>query len=114
MKASIRIIQLPVFTHLVAQMLTEVEYWELQDFLAARPDAGTLLRGCRGLRKLRWAVERDAKGKSGGVRVIYYWRRMDPSTLYFVTMFRKSKQENLTKGQQNVLARLVSEELKDE
>ena len=43
----------------------------LQAQLAKRPDAGNLIRGGGGLRKIRWAAK--GHGKRGGVRLIYYW-----------------------------------------
>lgn len=44
---------------------------EVIDYLAAHPKAGALLQGTGGIRKLRWGS--DGRGKSGGVRVIYYF-----------------------------------------
>lgn len=109
-----RIVQLPIFTKLVSDLLTELEYWELQDFLAAQPEAGKVIKGCSGLRKLRWTLQREGRGKRGGVRVIYFWRQKEPSTLYFVTIYAKSAQDDLTKDQEKILVRLVREELDDE
>lgn len=106
-----RIIQLPIFTELVKGLLSDLEYWELQDTLAARPDAGSLIPGGKGLRKFRWALKRQGRGKSGGVRVIYYWRR-EPGTVYFVTIYSKSRQDDLTKAQLAALARLAERKLK--
>jgi mRNA-degrading endonuclease RelE of RelBE toxin-antitoxin system len=108
---NVRIIQLPIFTQLVGDLLSDLEYWELQDMLAAHPDAGDLIPGGKGLRKLRWSVRRLGRGKRGGVRVIYYWRP-HPGTVYFVTIYAKSRQDDLTRRQLAALAALVERELK--
>jgi len=39
------------------------------------PEAGDIVRGSGGVRKVRWAPE--GKGKSGGVRIMYYWKKSD-------------------------------------
>ena len=43
----------------------------LQQALCTNPKSGSVMRGCGGLRKLRWPDERRGKGKRGGLRVIY-------------------------------------------
>ncbi len=65
------IVETPAFTRLVTATLDDASYARLQGLLTARPDTGTLVVGTRGLRKVRWAI--GGRGKSGGVRVIYYW-----------------------------------------
>jgi len=62
------------------------------------------MQGTGGVRKLRWA--RGGKGKSGGVRVIYYFHS-DRIPLYLLTMFGKGDKENLRKAERNELAELV-------
>jgi mRNA-degrading endonuclease RelE of RelBE toxin-antitoxin system len=106
-----RIVQLPIFTELVKDLLSEVEYWELQDAVAAQPDSGDLIPQGKGLRKLRWRLRGSTRGKSGGVRVIYYWRK-NPQTIYFITIYAKSKKEDLTKAQLKMLAEYVERNLK--
>ena len=56
------------------------------------------------MRKLRWG--RDSRGKSGGVRVIYYFHS-DAMPLYLLTMFAKNERANLSKAERNALAGLV-------
>lgn len=106
-----RIIQLPIFTERVRKLLTDLEYWELQDSLAEHPYSGKLIPNGKGLRKLRWAIAREARGKRGGVRVIYYWVR-NPATIYFVSIYAKNEQENLTPKQLKALAAIAERELK--
>jgi len=74
------------------------------DHLAAHPAAGDLIEGTGGVRKLRWA--RDGRGKSGGVRVIYYFHS-EAMPLYLLTMFAKNERANVSKAERNALAGLV-------
>lgn len=64
-------VETPTFTKRVLQLLDDENYTMLQTHLASRPDAGNVIRGSGGLRKIRWAAK--GHGKRGGVRVIYYW-----------------------------------------
>jgi hypothetical protein len=72
------IVETPVFTKRVLEILTDDEYREHQQFIAQNPDAGDIIPGSHGLRKLRWGI--SGKGKRGGTRLIYYW--LDPGTSY--------------------------------
>jgi len=65
------IIETPIFTKQVLAALSEDEYRHFQSMLLERPDAGKVMPGSGGLRKVRWAAE--GRGKRGGIRVIYYW-----------------------------------------
>jgi mRNA-degrading endonuclease RelE of RelBE toxin-antitoxin system len=62
-----------------------------------------LIPGSGGLRKVRWAV--DGKGKSGGLRVIYYWVTRD-SHIHFLTFYHKSEVADLAKKDIKALASL--------
>lgn len=65
-------IESPIFSSLLPDYLTDNEYAALQEYLCEHPEAGDLIRGSGGVRKVRWA--RAGSGKSGGVRVCYYTR----------------------------------------
>jgi hypothetical protein len=73
-------------------------------YLAAHPRAGDLIRETGGIRKLRWA--RSGRGKSGGVRVIYYFHS-ERRPLYLLTVFAKNERADLSKAQRHDLAALV-------
>jgi hypothetical protein len=96
--------ELPEYLRTASKLLTETDRREIVDYLAANPDAGDLMEGTGGVRKIRWG--RDGRGKSGGVRVIYYFhsKRMP---LYLLTMFAKNERANLSKAERNELAGLV-------
>ena len=65
------IVETSVFTRLVTKLLPDEEYRELQAILIDRPDAGSVIPGSGGLRKIRWSA--SGHGKRGGARIIYYW-----------------------------------------
>ena len=67
----VEFIEAPTFTAIVAGYLEDDEYRALQLFLAGDPEAGDVMPGTGGFRKLRWADRRRGKGKRGGLRVIY-------------------------------------------
>ena len=83
---------------------SESERLDIIRYLAKRPKAGDLMEGTGGVRKLRWG--RGGTGKSGGVRVIYYFHD-EAMPLYLLTMFAKGDQSNLSKPERNDLAGLV-------
>lgn len=101
-------IETPVFTALLPNYLSDENYSALQQALLMRPDAGQVIRGSRGLRKLRWRTEHG--GKRGGLRVIYYWY-VEGEAAYMLFIYRKNEQEDLTQKQIKVLSKLVEEYL---
>ncbi len=99
-------IETPTFTRLIASLLEDDEYSKLQEELVKRPDAGDLIKDGGGIRKLRW--KRAGTGKSGGIRVIYYWITEDEQILLLVA-YLKSTKDNLTDKETAVLRKLVKE-----
>ena len=96
-------IETPVFTKEVQKLLDDGELRSLQAALLLRPDAGDLIPGSGGLRKIRWSG--GGNGKRGGLRIIYY---LDlPDTIYLLFPYRKSRKEDLTQEQIKILGRLV-------
>lgn len=77
----------------------------------ANPEAGDLIAGTGGLRKLRFADKRRAKGKRGGLRVIYYWWIGGPEFWLF-TLYDKDEMSDLTPKQKEILKERVKRELK--
>ncbi|MGA2189799.1 MAG: type II toxin-antitoxin system RelE/ParE family toxin [Steroidobacteraceae bacterium] len=99
-------IETPVFTKQVVEALTDEQYGLLQGSLVTRPDAGDLIRGSGGIRKLRWAL--PGRGKRGGVRVIYFWR-VSESQILMLTMYAKNERTDLTAAQVKQLSRIVED-----
>jgi len=98
------IVELPTYIRLAYKLLNEDERRDLIDHLAKHPQAGNIMQGTNGVRKLRW--RRNEQGKSGGVRVIYYYHD-DRMPMYLLTLFAKGDKANLTKAERNELANLV-------
>ena len=72
--------------------LDEDEYAELQQYLIQNPEAGEVVPGSGGVRKLRWA--RLGMGKRGGLRIIYFVRYR-PDEFWMLTLYAKAKRENI-------------------
>ena len=86
------VIESPIFQKLWPLYWNEDERGEFASFIAANPDAGAVIRGSGGVRKVRWS--REGTGKSGGVRVIYL-ARSEHGEVYLLTLFAKAKMENI-------------------
>jgi mRNA-degrading endonuclease RelE of RelBE toxin-antitoxin system len=102
-------VETPIFTKAVQEQLSAESYRALQLALALRPEQGNVIQGSGGLRKLRWAG--SGRGKSGGVRVIYYWDE-EGSIIYMLLLYAKNVQDTLTPQQLKILKSLVKGELK--
>ena len=85
-------IEATAFTKHVYDYLSDDEYLGLQSFLLQYPEAGKVVPGSGGVRKVRWAM--SGKGKSGGVRVIYYFKRQDDE-IWLLTIYSKNEVENI-------------------
>lgn len=99
------IAELPTYIRLAEKLLSVEERQDLISYLAEHPKSGDVMEGTGGVRKLRW--RRGGQGKSGGVRVIYYFHD-DLMPLYLLTLFAKGDKANLTKAERNELAELVN------
>jgi mRNA-degrading endonuclease RelE of RelBE toxin-antitoxin system len=105
----VKIIETTIFTKKISSLLTEEEYRNLQNELILNPVKGKIIRGSGGLRKIRWKI--SGRGKSGGVRIIYYWIIMK-KTILMLFVYPKNEQDNLTSAQLKILKSLVEKELK--
>jgi len=98
-----------VFTRELQSFMSDDDYRALQSALVLRPEAGAIVPGGGGLRKLRWGFA--GTGKRGGLRVIYYWHNTE-ECIYMLLIYRKSRQEDLTQEQLRILRKHVKENLK--
>lgn len=80
------------FTKLLPNYLSDEEYRGLQVYLMQKPDAGDIVKGSGGVRKVRWASE--GKGKSSGVRAVYYWKKPDHE-IWMLTIYSKSERSTI-------------------
>jgi hypothetical protein len=97
-------IETTVFTKYLPDYLKDDEYRELQNFLMEQPEAGNLIQGTGGLRKLRWSLGK--KGKRGGIRIIYYIKLADDQ-IYFFTLYAKNEVSDLTAQEKKQLKSML-------
>ncbi len=103
-------VETSIFTRQILSLLDDASYAELQAHIASNPEAGSLIPGSHGLRKLRW--KRSGSGKRGGLRVIYYWP-VQEEIIFMLIAYAKSDQDDLSTGQLKLLQKLVSQEFGD-
>ena len=97
-------IETKIFSRLVVEYLTDEEYAKLQRALIEDPEAGDLIPGSGGVRKLRWGVA--GRGKRGSIRVIYYARTRQ-GHIWMLTLYAKNVMENISAK----LLRQIKEEI---
>jgi mRNA-degrading endonuclease RelE of RelBE toxin-antitoxin system len=85
-------VETKLFTALVSDYLTDDEYSALQNAIIANPEAGDVIRGSGGVRKMRWGLA--GRGKRGGVRVIYYLR-LRQGLVWMLTMYAKNEADSI-------------------
>ena len=92
------------------KVLSEAEREELLQTIAAHPDAGVVIQGTGGLRKLRIGLQ--GRGKRGGGRVIYWYHSLGyPAVLLWV--FAKNEASDLTATQRKLLSEQAAGLLED-
>jgi hypothetical protein len=96
-------IESAVFTGQVRELLTDEEYAGLQAHLALHPNAGEVIQGTGGLRKVRWAS--GGGGKRGGMRVIYF-HAVRQHQLRLLLIYRKGVKDDLSAAEKKVLRKL--------
>lgn len=102
-------IEAPPFTQRLPEYLTDDEYAELQLYLTNNPQAGDVIPGTGGFRKVRWGDQRRGQGRRGGLRVIYYLF-LQESVIWFVTLYGKNEAADLTTSEKRLLKAAVDEE----
>jgi hypothetical protein len=100
------VVETALFSKLWPDYWTEEERGDFAAWLANHADAGDLIPGSGGCRKVRWS--RAGMGKRGGVRVIYYVQTTQ-GRLCLLLIYAKSAQDNIPGG----VLRKIREELDD-
>ena len=80
-------IESTTFTKYIGNYLTDDQYKDLQEYLLEHPKAGDIIPKSGGVRKVRWGL--GNKGKSGGIRVIYYLP--SGNIIWFLTVYAKGE-----------------------
>lgn len=99
------IVELPEYERRASSLLNDAEKQGIINYLAIHPHAGVVMKGTGGIRKFRWAS--GNRGKSGGVRVIYYFHN-ESMPLFLLTLFGKNEKATLSKAERNELTKLAN------
>jgi hypothetical protein len=87
-----------------ARLMSDSEREELVAFVGANPEAGEIIPGTGGVRKIRWA--REGMGKRGGTRVVYYYHN-ERLPVFLLSAYAKNRKANLSMAERNAMKRLV-------
>ncbi len=98
------VVETPMFLRAAEAIYSEADREEIVRTIAATPEAGDLMPGTGGYRKLRFA--RSGMGKRGGARVVYLYGGED-LPIFLITVYAKSEKGNLSKAEQNALAKMA-------
>jgi hypothetical protein len=105
--AGVVIVETRGFTARIHELLPDDDYQLLQLELVRQPEAGRVIPGTGGLRKLRWAA--SGRGKRGGARVIYFWHAKSQHIL-MLFIYPKNERSDLTAAQRQALRKVVETE----
>lgn len=94
----------PLFTKRITELFSDEEYRQFQSDLAANPEAGDVIPGLGGLRKVRLAL--PGRGKRGGARVLYLLF-LKAETLFLLYVFTKGEFGDLPPDKRRVIRGLV-------
>ncbi len=100
------VVETTTFKNAADSLLGEDNRLELITFLAQNPEAGKVIPGTGGVRKVRWA--RENEGKRGGYRVVYYFYT-EEIPLFALLVYPKNVRDSLTTGEKNGLKKLIRE-----
>jgi hypothetical protein len=95
------VVETPTFIRRAEKLLSSDEHAALIVWLARYPRAGDEIVGTGGVRKLRFGAK--GKGKSGGVRVIYYFYDQD-MPIYALLLYGKNERADLTPDERKSVA----------
>jgi hypothetical protein len=86
-------------------LISDSDRAALVAFVGANPEAGEIIRGTGGVRKIRWALE--GMGKRGGARVIYYYHN-ERLPVFLLSAYAKNRKADLSQAERNAMRRLVT------
>jgi hypothetical protein len=103
-------VELPAFARFRNDYLYDEGLRGLQTAMILNPEAGDVIKGTGGLRKLRHGDPRRGKGKRGGLRVIYYWWNGE-SQFWLFTLYDKDELKDLSPQEKKALKSMLKAEL---
>ena len=102
-------IEAPAFTKHLSEYMSDDIFMEFQRVLRFNPEAGDIMPGTGGFRKVRWPDLRRGKGKRGGLRVIYFYFPAEEQ-IWLLTIYGKDEAADLTPEQKRILKSSIEEE----
>jgi len=99
------IVEMPEYLRKSVKLLTDPQRLSIINYLASHPASGDIMQGTGGIRKLRWSAQ--GRGKSGGVRIIYYYHN-ESMPIFLLTVFGKGEKANLTSSERNELSKFTT------
>ena len=105
-------VELPAFARYRADYLSDEAFRGLQNALMANPEAGDVISGTGGLRKVRHGDPRRGKGKRGGLRIIYFWWEAGWQFWLF-TLYDKDEMDDLSAEEKRALKDMLKRELEE-
>lgn len=97
------VIELAPFTRNWPSVWSNVEYNEFNNWIAANPKSGDVIKGSGGVRKIRWTG--TGRGKRGGARVIFY--SADADYIYLMTIYAKNQMSDIGAKELKVIRELI-------
>ena len=99
------VIETPVYSSKVGEILTEDERDAFAAFIAEDPTAGSVVRGSGGVRKVRWTQQ--GRGKSGGARIIYF-NRLANGEIWLLTIYAKGDRSTIPAHELRVIKETIN------
>jgi hypothetical protein len=100
----IAVVETNAFVTRAERRMSEAERFAAIDMIGRDPERGVVIEGGGGIRKVRFAV--GGRGKSSGVRIIYYFQDED-CPVFLLTVFAKNERDNLSRAEVNALAKVA-------
>jgi len=100
----ITVVEPKSFVDRAQNLLSNTQRMATIDFIAMNPEAGNIMKGTGGVRKIR--IPLQGQGKRGGARVVYYYHN-EGTPVFLLYLFAKNERDNLSKAEQNDLRETV-------
>jgi len=101
------VIETPIYSKKVQGLLSDDEREEFAAFIAQNPNAGSVVRGSGGVRKIRWA--RPDAGKSGGFRMIYF-NQLSREEIWLLTLYAKNERSSIPAHELRLIREAIERE----
>lgn len=100
------IIRTRIYERKSAKLLSEAELYVAENEIISSPEKWPVVSGTGGIRKAR--ASRGNSGKSGGVRIMYYFW-LDEGSVYMLDIYAKNEKENLSDSDKKILKKIIKE-----